>query len=73
MLPSLQLLLAAGAGLLPFAAAQADLVGTWSTKSHSVFTGPVCLETVFLLRLLDQQIEIRIKIYQAANTVPGIL
>ena len=41
MLQSLQILLTVGATILPLVATQADLVGTWSTKSRSVFTGPV--------------------------------
>ncbi|MCJ1400891.1 Reversal of tor2 lethality [Xylographa trunciseda] len=37
---SLRSTLLAGLALLPLTLAQSDLVGTWSTKSRSVFTGP---------------------------------
>ena len=43
MVASLQLFLAVGVALVPFAAGQVDkqLTGTWTTKSRKVVTGPV--------------------------------
>lgn len=67
MLQSLQLLLVAGAAILPFAAAQADLVGTWSTKSHSVFTGPVRLGRRNFVQELELLVEKSSCVYQIAN------
>ena len=62
MVLSLRSILLTGLALLPITKAQSDLIGTWSTKSRSVFTGPVCTSALHQEALEDARCGIRCRV-----------